>query len=138
MIYIIYSNSAEDGIIIHYMDTDFTKAKANFITLAIDWTRMDGDDNGLNFIALEVNRRSIFNLLSNVYNNPEKYTQDISTQDSLTKLFETPNKVFVENFMSEDILSWLDTEKGIEGFDALDLPDTEWDAFVKEYLDNII
>ena len=45
MIYIIYSHSREDGTVVHYLSDNLNQAKTKFITMAPDWTQVDGGEN---------------------------------------------------------------------------------------------
>lgn len=139
MIYIIYSHSREDGTVVHYLDNDFNKAKDKFISMAPSWTQIDGGDNGLNLVAMKLDGMPTLNLLNDlIKQNPDTYAWDKSTQKFLDSLFELPDETYIDSFMADDIIGWLDTEKGIDGFDALDLPDEEWDEYVKEYVNTIL
>ena len=139
MIYAIYSYCPDAGIVIQDLDVDFNKARYTFISMAPEWTRIDGGENGLNFIEIDLDTKSTLNLLNNLYTmDSDKYAYDKDMQSFLSKLFEQPTKTFVANFLSEDVIAWLEEEKDIDGFEALELSNKEWDEYVKEYINTIV
>ena len=88
---------------------------------------------------MKLDGMSTLNLLNKlIQENSDNYAWDNNTQNFLDGLFEVPEETFVDSFTSDDVVDWLDAEKGIDGFDALNLPDDEWNTFVKEYINTLL